>query len=234
MKKIISVSFFMLLTTAFPACKDNKEKKNPMVKQEETANPVTEIDKTALVRSLNNLELKHFQDWSFGNKGNSDAQYWYKTSGYDIKFSCLFLSVNGEEQVMITNPRNFADYLHLPIDMGDALTSRVARSGDSVIFTKLNMQNGLYEPAGVITGKKGADLYSDTGVFGFLSKLGTALNKLGVKDALSYRGRIRFIMNDGLMISYLPSSLDEAFRTAETVDCKQIQPEWWYYAGKGK
>jgi hypothetical protein len=41
-------------------------------------------------------------------------------------------------------------------------------------------------------------------------------------------------MNNGLMISYIPDNLDEAFRKSETEGCKQIQPEWWYYVGGGK
>lgn len=234
MKRIIPICFFILLTTAFPACKDKTEKKAPIVQQEEKTIPAVEVDKPALVRSLTSLGLEHFQEWSYSNKGSGYAQYWYKNSNDDIIFSCLFLKMNGEEQISITNPRNFSDYLHLPLKMGDAMTARVERSGDSIIFTKVNMQNGSYDPAGVITGKKGADLFSDTGVFGFLQKLGTELNKLGVNEAQPHKGRIRFVMNDGLMIFYLPDSLDEAFRKAETVGCKQIQPEWWYYLGGGK
>jgi hypothetical protein len=234
MKRIIPFTFFILLTTIFPACKDKTEKKAPVVQQEEKMAPASEVDKPALVRSLTSLGLEHFQEWSYSNKGSSYAQYWYKTSNDDIIFSCLFLTMNGQEQISITNPGNFVDYLHLPLKMGDALTAKVERSDDSIIFTKLNIQTGSYEPAGVITGKKGADLYSDTGVFGSLKKLGTELNKLGVNEAQPYKGRIRFVMSDGLMISYLPDSLDEAFRKSETEGCKQIQPEWWYYVGGGK
>ena len=170
MKRIIPVSFFIILFTAFPACKDKTEKKAPIVQQEEKTAPAAEVDKPALVRSLTSLGLEHFQEWSYSNKGSSYAQYWYKTSNDNIIFSCLFLSMNGQEQISITNPRNFSDYLHLPLQMGDALTARVERSGDSIIFTKLNMQTGSYDPAGVLTGKKGTDLFSDTGVFGSITK----------------------------------------------------------------
>ncbi len=234
MKRIIPFSFIVFLTAAFPSCKDKTEKKNPMVQQVEMTVPTAEVNKPALVRSLASLGLEHFQKWSYSNKGSSYAQYWYKTSNDNIIFSCLFLNMNGQEQISITNPGNFVDDQHLSLKMGNALTARVERSGDSVVFTKLNMQNGSYDPAGVITGKKGADLFSDTGVFGSLKKLGTELNMLGVNEAQPHKGRIRFVMSDGLMIFYLPESLDEAFRKAETVGCKQILPEWWYYAGGGK
>lgn len=234
MKKIIPVSFFILLTTAFPACNDKTEKKNPSVHQAVKAAPVEDMDKSALVRSLTGLGLEQFKEWTYSNKGSSFAKTWYKSDNGTIVFSCLFMSLNGQEQITIANPRNFADYLHLPLNMGDALTARVERKGDSVIFTRLNMQSATYDPAGVITGKSCADLFGEKGVFGYLPKLGAELNKLGVNAVQTHKGRIRFILNNDLMLIYLPDSVDEAFRKAETVGCEQIQPEWWYYAGGGK
>lgn len=234
MKKTLPLSFFVLLTTAFPACKDKAEKKNPSIQQAVMPVQAPAVDKAVLVNVLTDIGLEHFKEWSYSNKGSSFAQYWYKTSSDNIIFSCQFMNLNGQEQISITNPRNFCDYFHLPLKMGDALTARVERAGDSIIFTKLNMKTGIYDPAGVITGKKGGDLFSDTGVFGSLQKLGNALNRVGVNEVQPKKGRVRYVMNDGLLLIYLPDSLDEAFRKAETVGCEQIQPEWWYYVGGGK
>lgn len=234
MKQIIPVSFIILLVTAFPACNDKAEKKNPSVQYENVPGAGDEVDKPALVKSLISLGLNNFQEWSYSNKGSDITKVWYKHSGEKLIFSCQFLYVDGQEHIVITNPQSFADYLHLPLKMGTALTGQVRRSGDSLLFTRLNMQTATYEPAGVITGKKTEELFSETGMFGHLKKLGTALDQMGVNEVQPYKGRIRFVMKTGLMISYLPESLDEVFRKTETEGSKQIQPEWWYYVGEAR
>lgn len=231
MKQIILIGFFILLSTAFPACNDYEDKKNPSVRFEKDP-PVGEEDKRpAMVQSLISLGLNNFQEWSYSNKGSDITKVWYKHSNDKLIFSCQFLYADGQEHIVITNPQSFANYLHLPLKMGNALTAQVRRSGDSLLFTRLTMQNATYEFAGEITGKKVKELYSDTGMFGYLQKLGAALDKVGVNEVQPYKGRIRFVMKNGFIITYLPDSLDEAFRKAETEGSQQIQPEWWYYVG---
>lgn len=234
MKQLFPIGFIILLGTTFPACNDYEQRKNPTVRFDKEPGVLEEDNKPALVQSLISLGLNNFQEWSYSNKGSDITKVWYKHSNDKLIFSCQFLYVDGLEHIVISNPQSFAGYLHLPLKMGNALTAQVKRSGDSLLFTRLNMQTATYEPAGEITGKKTEELFSDTGMFGYLKKLGTALDQSGVNEVQPHKGRIRFVMKNGLMITYLPESLDEAFRKAETEGSKEIQPGWWYYVGKGK
>jgi hypothetical protein len=231
MKQLIPIVFILLLATAFPACNNYEEKKNPSVLFDKEPAVGETDNRPALVKSLIGLGLNNFEEWSYSNKGSDITKVWYKHSGDKSIFSCQFLYVDGQEHIVITNPQSFADFLHLPLKMGTALTGQVRRSGDSLLFTRLNMQTATYEPAGIITGKKAEELFSDTGMFGYLKKLGTALDQVGVNEVQPYKGRIRFIMKNGLIFTYLPDNVDENFRKAETEGSKQIQPGWWSYMG---
>lgn len=185
-----------------------------------------------LVDSLNGIGISFFNNWSYNNRGTTNVKTWYKFINDSIVYSCQFLKLNEYEEILITYPKGFLDEQKISIEVGDAITCKAYRFKDSIVFTKLNTESGKYERAGVITKKSNHSLFTENGAFNSLERMGEKLDKIGVREAQSYKGRIRFIMLDDDLLFYLPDNIDDDFKKREIVGCKMIKPNWWYYVKK--
>ncbi len=64
--------------------------------------------------------------------------------------------------------------------------------------------------------------------------MGNQLDRIGIKEINPFKERIRFILDDGEMLTFLPNNVDENFRKRETEGSKIIKPCWWYYVNEAK
>ncbi|MES2430972.1 MAG: hypothetical protein V4556_08545 [Bacteroidota bacterium] len=135
-----------------------------------------------LVNSLKGIGISFFKDWSYNNRGTADIKAWYKTINDRIIYSCQFLKMNGAEEILITNPKNFLEEQKISIDMNGATTSKAYRFKDKIVFTKLDPKLGQYEQAGIITNQTNEDMFNENNIFNSLENMGKDLDKIGVRE----------------------------------------------------
>lgn len=181
------------------------------------------------IEKLKLLDTSFFNHWSYGNKGTVNMKYWYKNDDGYIKYSCALFLVNGMEEILITTPSEFAKEQNILIDFNNSLTAKVYRYKDSIVFFKINLETGEYVNAGILHRSDNPCLFQEDGIFNYLKKMGNKMDEIGIAEIHPYKRRLRFIMLDGDMLTYLPDNINEEFKRKEIEGCEMVLSGWWLY-----